>query len=233
MIKLITVLFKKHKKHLPKAICNTAFGELLCYGFSIFVSAWTLQGILYMDKREALLKILLDIGVTTVLLLAGFPGLASFLIAHSINFAFNGQWFAMYTHMGATNVTPVKFLKYIVDMQKRMEKCSFIEDAVAFGSLSRGIYKTTSDMDIRVCPKHGTVNWVKTIIWGIVERARAFVYGFPLDMYIFDLVTVTRKMRTDEPPIVFVNHSNLLEVAYKNTISFNDFTTIFSKKNCK
>lgn len=233
MVKLITVLLKQHNKHLPKPIDNTALGELLRFGFSIFISAWIFQGMLHMDKREAILKISLDFALTIILIFIGLSWWISLFIAHSLNFAFNGQWFAMYTHMGATNVTPEKFIQYIVKMQRRLEKCSFIDDAIVFGSLSRGIYKSTSDMDIRVCPKHGAVNWIKAILWGVVERFRAFVYGFPLDMYIFDLVTVTQKMRSDEPPIIFVNHSKLLGTTYNSTISFNDFTNIFREKNCK
>lgn len=227
------MLFKKHKKHLPPWLNNAAIGELFCFGFSIFVSAWIFQGILYMDKREALLKILLDIGGAAVLMLSGLPLWVSLLIAHSFNFAFNGQWFAMYTHMGATNVTPDQFLSYIVAMQKRLEKNSFIESATAFGSLSRGIYKPTSDMDIRICPKNGAVNWIKAVLWGPIERFRAFVHGFPLDMYIFGLDVVSLKMKDDEHPIVLVNCSNELYKFYRNTVSFSDFTEIFIEKNCK
>ncbi len=231
--KLITVLFRRHKKHLPSWLENTFIGGVLHIGLSIFVSAWLFQGMLYMDKREVVLKIILDLVMVTILMVIGIPLLGSFLVAHSLNFAFNGQWFAMYTHMGATNVTPEKFLSYILGMRKRLNACSFIECAVAFGSLSKGAYKSTSDMDIRICPKKGILNWLKADIWAVVERSRAFISGFPLDMYLFDIVTIKRKMRTDEPPVIFVNHSCVLQQSYSELVEFPDFTEKFIENNCR
>jgi DNA-binding transcriptional ArsR family regulator len=232
MLNLFTVLFKKHKKHLPSWLAKTAFGEILRYGFMIFLSAWIFQGMLYMDKREALFKILLDIMLVVAFRALGLSVWGSLLIAHSVNFAFNGQWCAMYTHMGATNVPPEKFLSYIAAMQKRIDKCNYITSATAHGSLSLGNYKSTSDMDIRVSPAPGGLNWVRAVCWAAVERARSFVSGFPLDMYLFDLDIIAQKMRNDEPPIV-LKGQHTLSTMYSETINFSDFTALFSKKNCQ
>lgn len=233
MINLFAVLFRKHKKHLPPFLRHRFLKDFLSFGFSVFISAWIFQGMLYMDKREALLKIFLDIIMLFLLVLVGISLVNSFLIAHTLNFAFNGQLFAMYTHMGATKVEPNNFLNFIIALNKRLYKCDFVECAAGFGSLSRGIYKSTSDLDIRICPRNGCINWIKATLWAAMERSRAFIYGFPLDLYVFDLKTVKRKMKTDEPPIVFISHSNLLEQAYGNLIQFNDFIELFKENNCR
>ena len=231
MKSFITVLFRKQKKHLPKFLRDTIVGEIARIGLFIFLSAWILQGTLYMDRREAALKIIIDICIIFLLMFVGSPLWASFFIAHSLNFSFNGQLIAMYTHMGATNVKPKDFIEYTKKIQRRIKKCDFIAGAVAFGSISRGDYKLTSDLDIRISPKEGTLNWLKTLLWALKERILAFDQCFPLDMYVFDMETVSQKMRIDEPPIVFINNEQIVDRFYENYISFNDFVNKFSSRN--
>lgn len=232
MKELIVVLFRRHKKHLPYWLEETFIGFFLKYGIMIFLSAWLFQGMLYMDKREIYLKVMLDIGITYLLMTLNLHFVFAFFIAHTINFAFNGQLFTMYTHMGATNVTSDSFIEYVINLQKRLNQYNFISVAAAFGSISKGIYKATSDLDIRICPKKGSINWLKSVLLGFMERARAFVFGFPLDLYIFDIEIVRRKMKTDEPPIVFVDNSKIIDKFYNESISFDEFITIFANKNC-
>ena len=62
----ITLLFRKHKKHLPKKLQSTWFGELCRFGFMIFLSAWILQGIRIMNWREATLKVALTVIPTAI-----------------------------------------------------------------------------------------------------------------------------------------------------------------------
>lgn len=229
-MKFIIVLFKKHKKHLPKNLENTFVGELLKYGFLIFLSAWVFQGMLYMNWRESLIKISIDFLISIILLSTGLSFPISIFIAHSLNFAFNGQLFAMYTHMGATKVTPKSFLNQIILSSKRLQKQSFINSAIAYGSLSRGNFKSTSDIDIRFVPKPGEFNFWLSCLYSVKERCIAFVNGYPLDLYVFKTNILIKKMRSDELPIIIYENENCMKDIYNDRLSIEEFIYMFNRK---
>tara|TARA_B110000902_G_C14264579_1_gene570926 strand:- start:632 stop:1330 length:699 start_codon:yes stop_codon:yes gene_type:complete len=231
MNKYIIVLFKRHKKHLPKKLEGTAFGEILKYGFAILISAWLFQGMLYMNWRETVLKILINIVITYILFLMGLSIIISLITAHTLNFAFNGQLFAMYTHMGATNVTSKLFLEETISTSKRLSDASFINAAIAYGSLSRGCFKSTSDIDIRFVPKNGEINFWLTCIYAFKERCIAFVQGYPLDLYVFKTNVLLTKMRSDELPIIVYEANSSMQKVYENRLSMKEFVKVFTENN--
>jgi predicted nucleotidyltransferase len=231
MNKYIITLFKKHKKHLPQKLDGTAFGEILKYGFLILVSAWFFQGMLYMNWRETILKILINIIITYVFFLMGLPIIISLIIAHTLNFAFNGQLFAMYTHMGVTNVNPKEFLEQTILTSKRLKKSNSINAAIAYGSLSRGNFKSTSDIDIRFVPKKGQIHFWRACLFAIKERVLAFLNGYPLDLYVFESKVLIKKMRSDELPIIIYEKNNSMQKVYKNRLSMKEFVMVFTENN--
>lgn len=208
---------------------GTALGEYLKYGFSIFASAWLFQGILYMNWREAFIKLLIDAFLGALFILAGINLFISFLIAHSLNFAFNGQLFAMYTHMGATKVNPQSFLRETLASSQRISKSSSIQAAIAYGSLSRGCFKSTSDIDIRYIPKSGDLNFWIACLFAVKERIIAFIKGYPLDLYVFKTKVLLKKMRSDEFPIMVFEDNNCMKAVYPERISMNQFVEVFTK----
>lgn len=227
----IKVLFKKHKKHLPQKLRGTAFGEILKYGFAILVSAWFFQGMLYMNWRETVLKILINIVITYFLFFMGLPIIISLITAHTLNFAFNGQLFAMYTHMGATNVTSKLFLEQTILTSERLKYSTSINAAIAYGSLSRGDFKSTSDIDIRFVPKDGKINFWLASLFAIKERFFGFINGYPLDLYVFEPKVLLKKMRSDELPIFIYEANNSMHKVYKNRLSMKDFISVFKENN--
>ena len=232
-MKYITVLFKKHKKHLPKSLENTFFGEILKYGALIFISAWVFQGILYMNWRESVIKILIDLLIFYILFSFGFPLVLSIFIAHSLNFAFNGQLFTMYTHMGVTKVTPESFLEQTILCSKRLQQQNFIDSAIAYGSLSRGKFKSTSDIDIRFVPKSGEFNFWLSCLYSVKERCIAFVKGYPLDLYVLKTNILIKKMRSDELPIIIYENENCMKDIYNDRLSIEEFINIFNRNVIK
>ena len=168
----ITLLFKKHKKHLPARLQGTWFGEFCRYGFMIFLSAWIFQGVHITNWREVTIRYAIDAIITASLILLGVHWALAFSIAHSINYALNGQLFAMYTHMGATGVNASKCLNDTNKLSKKIGKHKFIRASIAYGSLSRGCYKETSDIDIRLIPAEG--GWWRTALYAVWLRTWAF-----------------------------------------------------------
>lgn len=229
LMQYITLLFKKHKKHLPKRLEGTALGEFCRYGFMIFLSAWILQGVRITNWREVVIRYLIDAILMTVMILLGVHWALAFFIAHSINFTLNGQLFAMYTHMGATGVKADKFLNDTIKLSKKIEKHRFIRASIAYGSLSRGCYKKTSDIDIRLIPAEG--GWWRTALYAVWLRTWAFFVHYPLDMYCYDPEVVVKKMRTDELPIMVNEREKCMLKWYPERVEFEDFIKIFTKQN--
>lgn len=228
-MQFITLLFKKHKKHLPARLQGTWFGEFCRYGFMIFLSAWIFQGVHITNWREVTIRYSIDAIITASLILLGVHWALAFFIAHSINFTLNGQLFAMYTHMGATSVKASKFLKNTIELSKKIEKHKFIRASIAYGSLSRGCYKKTSDIDIRLIPAKG--GWWRTALYAVWLRTWAFFVHYPLDMYCYDPEVVVKKMRTDELPIMVNERDKCMLKWYPERVEFEDFIKIFTKQN--
>ncbi len=230
-MKFITVLFRKHKKHLPACLEGTKFGEFYHYGFMIFISAWVFQGIRIMNWREATLKVALTIIPTTILILFGVHFILAFLIAHTINFAINGQLFAMYTHMGVTNVTAKHFLNMTKEIAKTCSTKKSLNAAIAYGSLSRGNFKSTSDIDLRLIPAKGELNWWGCAFFALWLRTKYFFKGYPLDLYVYDPVVVIKRMRTDELPVMLFERDGYMKEWYPERVEYAEFIEIFTKSN--
>ena len=227
----ITVLFKKHKKFLPKRLQGTAIGEFCRYGFMIFLSAWILQGVHATNWREVVIRYAIDAVLTVGMVLLGVHWLFALIIAHSINFTLNGQLFAMFTHMGATGVKADKFLRCTTTMKNKIEKHRFINASIAYGSLSRGCYKRTSGIDIRLnTAKNG---WWKTAFYAVWLRTWAFCVGYPLDMYCYDPEVVIKKMRTDELPIMVNERNECMKVWYPERVEWKTFVERFKENNIR
>lgn len=232
-MKYLIVLFKKHKKHLPKSLQGTWFGELCRYGFMIFLSAWILQGIRIMNWREATLKVLITVVIAVALFLLGVPVIISFVIAHTLNFAFNGQLYAMYTHMGATHVTANHFLEETILDSNLCKKNNYVAASIAYGSLSRGCFKSTSDIDMRIVPLESESGWWNCVFFALWLRILAFIHHYPLDLYVYSGTTCAKRMRSDELPIMLDEKNECMKQIYPQRVELNQFVKIFKEENLK
>lgn len=230
MNKYISVLFRKHKKKLPKRFQGTILDEWIRYGFLIVLSAWAFQGMLMLNWRETAIKLVLDAVVTFLLYFAGVPLVLAFLTAHTLNYMFNGQAKAVYNHMGAGNKPANSFYEGTVAMRRRIEKAEYIDAGIAYGSLSRGCYRPTSDIDIRIIPASGEWNYWKACFWALKERCIAFVTGYPLDMYVFTLPVAQRLMRSDELPIMIVERNRCAGQVYPERVEWEEWCDVFRKE---
>lgn len=230
MTKYIEVLFTKHKKKLPKRFQGTILDEWIKYGFLTILSAWTFQGMLMLNWRETLIKLTLDAVVTVILWCMGVPVILAFLIAHTLNYMFNGQAKAVYNHMGAGNKPAKSFYEGTVAMKQRIDNAKCIDAGIAFGSLSRGCYKPSSDIDIRIIPAQGEWNYWKTCFWAVKERCIAFATGYPLDMYVFTLPVTQKLMRSDELPIMVTERDECARQAYPERVEWDEWCAIFRQE---
>lgn len=218
------------KETIPAWIQNPLIIKLIKSDIGIILSYWLFQGLLYMDIREKIFKIALDVFLVILFYLIGVDLFLSIFFAHTANMLLNGHYHAMRCHMNKRNIEPKKFINYIEGIHNRLQKAKCLMGAAAYGSLSRNVFRSTSDFDLRVFPEKSLINWIKAVFWVFTERVRAFIGSFPLDLYAFDLGVIDSKMRADEPPIIFLDSKNKLIEKYHYHVLFKDFAMAFREK---
>ena len=175
---------------------------------------WAFQNMLNMDVTELLFKIFTDIILAlifSVILVRWLPLVYSiligFIIAHTLNFLFNGQIFVVLKHFGDISHELTEHEQYIEGIKGRLHKEPSIRWAAIYGSMSRGEFKTTSDLDIRLIRNPGIINGVKACWFILIERTRAHLHRFPIDFLVFDSPRLLNRLRPDEPPLVIFDAS--------------------------
>ena len=228
MNRYFDALFKKHKKkHLPSFLTGTWFDEWMSYGYITFTTSFMLQGMLYANWRDNVIKILIDVVITLALWGVGLPWWVALLIAHTINYCINGQAICVFYHIRAGNLTAQQFYDGTVAMKERLDKCKYMDAAISYGSLSTGKWHPSSDIDIRFIPKRGECNFWMCTLWAVGERTRAFFKGYPLDMYVFTMKHSYDVMSKNEVPIVFKDVENEASAYYDTLMTFDEFKNMF------
>lgn len=187
----------------------------------LIFSSWLFQGILYMDTTEKVFKILLDVlsfiplyFVFRVYFYASSSTLIAVMLAHTLNWIFNGQLFVLLKNLKLTKTESKRFIQYLNDLKKRIEKENSILAAAAFGSLSREQLKETSDLDVRIIRKKGLINALRACLFVLLERMGSFFNKFPLDIYVLDGFKSLSKL--NEQPILLHDSKSMLKEYYRN-----------------
>lgn len=156
-------------------------------------SHWAFQGILYMDWSERLFKIGLD-GLLTLLIwllvdrwLNGLGGIfASFLIAHTLNFLFNGHLWGILKFYDKVHWKRAEFVRYTRQLWRRASKQTCFERVLLYGSVACDQWRSSSDLDVRLVRRPGLLNGILACFFAMSERTRALFAHFPLDIYVSD-----------------------------------------------
>jgi predicted nucleotidyltransferase len=221
------------EKKLPAWVKNPFLYRFFQSKAGRIFSNWVLQGMLYMNPIEIAYKLVLDLIMMWILLAVVFAELTiasivvSFAIAHTINWFINCQPIALVRHLDWGRNDPNKFIEHIEGMHERIQGKSFLTAAASFGSLSKGNYKPTSDIDIRVIMKPGFQNSLCAAHFCFFERVLAAWHRFPLDLYAFTLPETLAKMNPKEPPVIFYDPESMLCDAYSEVVKFQEFRDNF------
>lgn len=204
-----------HFKNIPLSLRKTL----------LILINWTFQSILYMDKTEKIFKIsftfifsILFFAILQNYYSSIFSIVSSFLIAHTLNWLFNGQIFVLLKNLSFTKNEPDVFIEYLSNLRIRCLKEKSILAAAAFGSLSRDELKKTSDLDVRLIRKKGVINGFKACLFILIERSRAFFNKFPLDIYLLDDTKDLSKLNNNERAIVLHDPVNVLKKYYQGEV---------------
>ena len=140
----------------------------------------------------------------------------SFLIAHTINWMFNDNlWTCIqFTLPNLLNPGNDKTKEYLIRMQTRMLKRSSVGGCMIYGSMSRGVWKDKSDLDVRILRRPGLINGFLGYWACWMERLIAVYEKQPLDIYMADGTDFLKKMRSDEYPIFIKADDRRLDRIY-------------------
>jgi len=171
-----------------------------------------------MDRTEKTFFILLDgiffLPLFCLIVASSVPTIyaasVAVSIAHTIHWLFNGHVYVLVKKLGYAHTDKKRFTDYTVELSRRVSREPSIMAAAAFGSLSRGQLTEHSDMDVRVIRRSGAINGVRACFFTFLERGRALLGSFPLDIYTLDGLAGLKKLRPDEPPVVLYDPENIL-----------------------
>ena len=211
----------------------------------VLLRYWLIQGVLYMNWAERLHRFVLEAVLIALLAwLFGFFGteisawIAALLVGHTLSGVFNGHPFAVLVHdAGVRSVCYYRdrdrFLAYVRDMQVRLQRDrpDCLAGALVFGSIVRGVFRPTSDLDVRYISMPGVWNALKTAHLVFLERLRATLRGFPMDIYMFrDARETAAKMNVPgEPPVALYSHGRRMMEEFGNVFSFDDMKNMLAK----
>ena len=99
-----------------------------------------------------------------------------------------------------------------------------------FGSLSREHFSSSSDLDVRVISKEGFFNCYISCFWVFLERFRALLNKYPLDVYVVTKRKGLEKLRTDEIPIVLFDKERFIQTQFKKSFQYDQFRKMFMEK---
>jgi L-malate glycosyltransferase len=188
---------------------------------------WAHQGFFYLDRTQRLGQVVFEVVPTVILtwLIAGISGVplsnlrlwcGSLLIVHTLNWVFNGNWWAgvLFTFPRLRNRGDRATCAYLNHMADRLRRDAAISGAMIFGSVARGQWHNRSDLDIRLLRRPGLWAGIAGVLVLARERFIALWARQPLDIYLADDIPFLKKMRADEPPVFLKKADSRLDRAY-------------------
>lgn len=212
----------------------------------VLLRYWLVQGMMCMNWVEILHRIVLELlAIALIGWLFGLLGgetwawVAAFLTGHTMSAIFNGHPFAVLVHdAGVRSVCYYqnrnRFIGYVHSMQARLDEKTpdYLAGALIFGSIVRGVIRSTSDLDARYIAMPGVWNAIKTAHLVFLERIRATLKGFPMDIYMFrDAREAVAKMNVSrEPPVALYARDRLMTEEFGMVLSVDEMEKVLEKR---
>jgi predicted nucleotidyltransferase len=191
------------------------------------VRNWLHQGISYMDRGELTLRLIFESLIVIFLFFIlnlflrspsalPFIGVSSLLIAHTINWIINCNFWALliFAIPNLENRGETKTCNYLNKIALRLARFQSIGGVLIYGSVSRGKWHGKSDIDMRILRRPGLLNLCQSYILITKERIIAAVSMQPIDMFLADSIKFLKKMRSDEIPVFLLKRDDRLEKEY-------------------
>ena len=184
----------------------------------VIVANWVFQNTLVMATSERVFRFALEfacavtIFVTVSSFVSNFENaVLSLFTAHTINWALNGNFWATQKFFGR-KYSSAKMNQFLMKLRQRARLSQDGVAAIAvFGSLSRGQFSESSDLDVRIVRKPGIFSWAKANLFALQLRLIASVRTLPLDLLVLDNINqIYEHISSNESPVVIYDPDNLL-----------------------
>lgn len=216
----------KAPKKIYANFTNTWARPLLMRRNFVITVNWIFQGMLIMTMSERIFRFLLEITIASALfaIISHSVPLVeniifSLAVAHTIDWSFNGNVWATQKFFGRKS-NP----RYMIELLRRLEKGKHCVGAIAvFGSLSRGQFSKSSDLDMRIVRQKGFIGWIRTNLFVLKLRSTSFVKKLPIDILIMDRADqIYEHINRNELPVVIYDPNNILLTISDHRISLED-----------
>ena len=220
---MVGLKFVRPKKMYAN-VSNPAARAIVGRRSFVIAANWVFQGTLIMSASERIFRFLFELVMTVTLfvLMSQFVPLVenlalSLIIAHTIDWSFNGNFWATQKFFGR-KTDPNK----LIGVLRKLTKTEHHQVAAiaVFGSLSRGQFSPSSDLDMRVIRQKGFLGWIRTNLFVLKLRATSFIKKMPIDILILDNASQTYEhISCSESPVVIYDPKNLFRQINDTCIS--------------
>lgn len=225
-------------KQLSCRIKNKTLRRILVSTSGMMLTNWIFQGMRYMDFFEVCHRLCFEILVFLLLFVLFsitlkplYALIFALVISHSIMWFVNGHFFAL---IRGKKTEPNSFLDYIDRLHKRLTNVNYLRGVVIFGGLCKGKYSVYSDLDLRVIKSGGFLNSIKACNYAFIERLRALIYMFPLEIYVFDdFDELDKENKKQRSPIIVYDPKSKLKIKYPTGKNYATFKDEFYASYCK
>lgn len=196
----------------------------------LIVSNWVFQSIPHADRTEKVYKLsftfffwlLLYITLNYCFSLRILNAIIlSFVIAHTLNWIVNGNFYNLIIHrLMLVKLSKENLFNYIDNLDKKIETQNWVLYAAAFGSVCKGTLKDSSDLDISIVRKPGFKNAISSIIFAVKEKKHADFKGIPLELYISDTPKDSiKRFGGEKNPVVIYDPDNTIDKYYTEKLN--------------
>lgn len=199
----------------------------------LILSNWMLQGILHADRTEKIYKLSFTLVFWLIFFLfssyvthmtAIYTILITFVIAHSLNWLVNGNFYVLIIHrLMLGKLSKNDLFSYLDILGNRIQQQHWVLYAASFGSICKGKLKDTSDLDLTIVRKKGFKNAIYSILFAIKEKKLADFKGIPLEIYISDSPQDSiKRFGGEKNPVVIYDPENEIDKYYKEKLSIKE-----------
>ena len=147
--------------------------------------------------------------------------LIAFLISHTINWLINTNFNNLFIHrLYLKKLSKSLLFRYLDTLQNKLISQDWLIYAACFGSISKGLLKESSDLDVSFVRKPGFLNALKALWFILKERKIADFKGIPLEAYINDNpLESMHRFKDEETAVVIIDPADIISHYYKKQIT--------------
>ncbi|MDC0585096.1 hypothetical protein OAO71_00235 [Planctomycetota bacterium] len=173
------------------------------------LSYFIFQGMRYMTLGERWFKISITLTLALLLNLAGLHIGVALIVGHALNFVTNGQLPVLMRYVVSDiGLTHDRVRVALTKMQRTAPHFGIIEILI-YGSFSRHVMTSTSDLDLRFQHRPGILPSVWAYCYATYIRIWANMSFIPIDVYCFTDSGFLDRLREDEIPALLLSSQEM------------------------